>query len=228
MIALSDADGTLRLYSPPKEENRDYNVTMVEAPGWTPMDVPCVRLDDLLAERGVDRVDLMKMDVEGAEPRVLAGGADRLGAGVVRHLIVEVNGPRLVACGSSPAAPRRAARRARLLPRRALRRPGRPRRARLLGPRPDTRARPLLRPPPGTVARVSLRLDRPGPGAYDGRSFRPRLLPTDRPSRDDHSQRRNPRIPRPLDGRRPAPPSRRPARARGGRGQPRPRPPHPA
>jgi hypothetical protein len=45
----------------------------------------------------------MKMDVEGAEPRVLDGGAEHLKRGVVRHLIVEVNGPRLTECGSSPA-----------------------------------------------------------------------------------------------------------------------------
>jgi FkbM family methyltransferase len=102
MLALSDADGALRLYMPPASEHRDYNVTCVARADWTAMDVPCRRLDECLSEWGVERIDLMKMDVEGAEPRVLAGGARRLCAGAVRHLIVEVNGPRLTEGGSSP------------------------------------------------------------------------------------------------------------------------------
>jgi len=103
MLALSDTDGALRLHVPPASENRDYNVTCVAREGWTAIDVPCRRLDDCLSEWRVERVDLMKMDVEGAEPRVLAGGALRLREGAVRHLIVEVNGPRLMEGGSSPA-----------------------------------------------------------------------------------------------------------------------------
>ena len=46
----------------------------------------------------------MKIDVEGAEPRVLAGGAVHLARGTVRHAMIEINGPRLVEAGSSPAA----------------------------------------------------------------------------------------------------------------------------
>ena len=46
----------------------------------------------------------MKIDVEGAEPRVLAGGAAHLAKGIVRHAMIEINGPRLVEAGSSPAA----------------------------------------------------------------------------------------------------------------------------
>ena len=52
----------------------------------------------------VTRIDLMKIDVEGSEPRVLAGGAKHLARGVVRHAMIEINGPRLVEAGSSPAA----------------------------------------------------------------------------------------------------------------------------
>jgi hypothetical protein len=57
-----------------------------------------------LPEWQVVSIDLMKMDVEGAEPRVLAGGAEALERGLVRHLICEVNGPRLTEAGSSPTA----------------------------------------------------------------------------------------------------------------------------
>lgn len=103
-LALADTDGTLRLYTPPTREARDYNVTMMPRPDWIPVDVPCGRLDDHLAGWKVPRIDLMKIDVEGAEPRVFAGGTDALRAGVVRHIMVEVNGPRLVEGGSSPRA----------------------------------------------------------------------------------------------------------------------------
>jgi FkbM family methyltransferase len=103
MIALSDANGSLRLYVPPASEHRDYNVTFAPIPGFQPVDVPCRRLDDCLADWRLTRVDVMKIDVEGAEPLVIAGGAGRLKKGVVRHLIVEVNGPRLTDGGSSPA-----------------------------------------------------------------------------------------------------------------------------
>ena len=101
-IALGDTDGQLRLYLPPATESRPHNVTSLPQPGWTPFDVPCYRLDDCLAKWEVNSIDLMKMDVEGSEPRVLAGGSKALAAGVVKHMIVEVNGPRLADAGSSP------------------------------------------------------------------------------------------------------------------------------
>jgi FkbM family methyltransferase len=42
--------------------------------------VPAVTIDDLLAARGWPRVSLMKIDVQGAESRVLAGAGETLGA----------------------------------------------------------------------------------------------------------------------------------------------------
>ena len=70
MIALSDVNGTLELYTPAENEKRDHNATCVPQSDWTSVYVPCRRLDECLAEWKVDRIDLMKMDVEG-------GGATR-------------------------------------------------------------------------------------------------------------------------------------------------------
>jgi hypothetical protein len=102
MIALGEEPGTLRLFVPPLSERRDYNVTYIPRADWLALDVACRKLDECVAEWDIRNIDLMKMDVEGAEPRVLAGGAESLRSGIVKHLIVEVNGPRLSEGGSSP------------------------------------------------------------------------------------------------------------------------------
>ena len=101
-VALADTSGVLRLYSPADQEARDYNVTLLPQDGWNVVEVAARPLDDLITEWGLPTFDLMKMDVEGGEPGVLRGGSERLAAGAVRHLITEVNGPRLAEVGSSP------------------------------------------------------------------------------------------------------------------------------
>ena len=45
------------------------------------VDVPVRRLDDCLAEWKVDRVDLLKIDVEGHEGKVFAGAERPLASG---------------------------------------------------------------------------------------------------------------------------------------------------
>jgi FkbM family methyltransferase len=101
---LSERDGSLPLYVPRADSYRDYNATLLRRPEWTAVEIPVRRLDDCLDLWRVERIDLMKIDVEGAEPRVLAGGADHLSQGVIRHVMIEINGPRLVEAGSSPTA----------------------------------------------------------------------------------------------------------------------------
>jgi len=63
-------------------------------------DVPVERLDDLLAREGLERVDVLKLDVEGAEAAVLAG-ASRTLAQSRPLLLVEVFDDALRAQGSS-------------------------------------------------------------------------------------------------------------------------------
>jgi FkbM family methyltransferase len=99
---LANLRGSFVLHIPPAR--LDYNATVLPREEWPPVEVPTRTLDDLVCEWGVDRIDLMKIDVEGAEPLVIAGGSAALARGVVRHAMIEVNGPRLLEAGHGPAA----------------------------------------------------------------------------------------------------------------------------
>jgi FkbM family methyltransferase len=59
-------------------------------------------LDDFTRSAGVDRLDVMKVDVEGFETAVLRGSAATL-ARLRPSLLLEVSDRQLAACGSSPA-----------------------------------------------------------------------------------------------------------------------------
>ena len=60
-------------------------------------------LDDVLDDAGVGHVDLLKMDIEGAEARALVGLRRRLAAHAVDRILLEVHPYHLRDLGSSPA-----------------------------------------------------------------------------------------------------------------------------
>jgi FkbM family methyltransferase len=65
--------------------------------------VEATTLDDHCDRHGIDRIDLLKIDVEGAELDVLRGGAALLGARRVGVVLFEVSLPQTIALGHSPA-----------------------------------------------------------------------------------------------------------------------------
>lgn len=100
-IGLSDREGELRLFVPP-EEYGNHDPSVVEyCEGMTPITVPVRRLDDVLAELEVPRIDLLKVDVEAHEPEVFAGCDSLLRSGAVRTIFCEFNDPLLRQRGSS-------------------------------------------------------------------------------------------------------------------------------
>ena len=54
------------------------------------LEVPVTTLDVFAAERKLDRIDLLKMDVQGTEPAVLAGAAALLSRGAIEVVYTEV------------------------------------------------------------------------------------------------------------------------------------------
>lgn len=86
--ALYDRDGTLTLHFTSSFAAGSFVSDAVDE--GVAHEVPARRLDSWVAEEGLDRVDLVKLDVEGAEARVLDGAT----ATIERHrphLVVEFN-----------------------------------------------------------------------------------------------------------------------------------------
>ncbi|MBP7148922.1 MAG: FkbM family methyltransferase [Acidobacteria bacterium] len=73
------------------------------AAGQSVLRVGTRRVDDVLAELGIGHVDLVKMDVEGAERVALEGMRGVLGRSRPA-ILMEINPPQLRAAGDSPSA----------------------------------------------------------------------------------------------------------------------------
>jgi FkbM family methyltransferase len=70
----------------------------------TGLKVNSVGLDDYLGKEMIKRVDLLKIDVEGAEETVLRGAQKSLQAKLIKTVICEINEGALAEFNSSPAA----------------------------------------------------------------------------------------------------------------------------
>ncbi len=101
-VAVAETRGKLCLYAPPEDEHRDFNVSLIPVDGYRQLDVPATPLDELWESWGCQTAQLLKIDVEGAEPIALRGGAKVLSSGKVKHVFTEVNGYYLPKVGSSP------------------------------------------------------------------------------------------------------------------------------
>jgi FkbM family methyltransferase len=62
--------------------------------GGVRVEVEMVTLDDMVEKHSVTRIDLMKIDVEGYEESVLAGGERAIG--MTRRIVMEYHGPEIL------------------------------------------------------------------------------------------------------------------------------------
>ena len=99
--ALTDANGSFE-YSVSVQEPMLSSLVARTDVDTRPIRVQGVRLDDYFLANGIKRADVIKLDLEGAEPQALDGMFSLLGS--ARLLIFEVNEPQLEAIGIDPVA----------------------------------------------------------------------------------------------------------------------------
>jgi FkbM family methyltransferase len=101
-----DASVSLNTYGDDSNELSNYGVVMstqVAPSGMRVFDVRTRPLDTVLDEAGVGHVDLLKMDVEGAEGRAIAGLSRRLARGDIERILIELHPAYLQERGESAA-----------------------------------------------------------------------------------------------------------------------------
>lgn len=99
-IGLSNQPGHLPIYL--DESFHNHSPTMVSLGTKEYARVEVRTLDDLLEERKIERVDLLKLDVEGYELKVLTGAVRSLAQGRIRAIMIEFNEFWLLKAGTSP------------------------------------------------------------------------------------------------------------------------------
>jgi len=102
--AVGDREGTITLYI--NRSNRADNRVHPSLGAETAeaVDVPLTTLDAYCAARGIDRVDAVKMDIQGAEVAALAGFRKTLTNLKPRWMLIEFSPEHLRGAGSSPEA----------------------------------------------------------------------------------------------------------------------------
>ncbi|MGR7995866.1 MULTISPECIES: FkbM family methyltransferase [unclassified Xanthobacter] len=101
---LADAAGRASLFHNPVGDDPQAFSLVNDGAATEAEEVEITTLDQLVADLSLPRVDVIKIDVEGAEQRVLAGGM----ATISTHhplIIFEMNCPALLSSGGDPAAP---------------------------------------------------------------------------------------------------------------------------
>jgi FkbM family methyltransferase len=104
-MAASDAPGVLRLreYEGRANDSGNFGLVDAEAAGnpCRQFEVTASPIDDVLDRAGIDQVDLLKMDIEGAEGRALTGLRRALADRRIKFLVLEVHPEYLKGQGTS-------------------------------------------------------------------------------------------------------------------------------
>jgi FkbM family methyltransferase len=97
--AVAEKAGFIEI--PKRLESSNYSLASASPDGTIRMQA--LRLDDFAEEHGIDRIDFMKIDIEGSETNALKGAAKLFRSGTVRKMLLEFNPFWLKKMGSSAA-----------------------------------------------------------------------------------------------------------------------------
>lgn len=98
---VSDSEGVARIYFAGTDNS---GMSSLERRTNEFQDVVTTTLDMFAREKGLDGIDLLKIDVEGHELKVLQGANGLLAQGKIKYLFVEINYTTLRAGNTSPNA----------------------------------------------------------------------------------------------------------------------------
>lgn len=98
--AVCDQLGSIELRL--QNDDSEGNSLVSFRANWPSVQVPAVTIDGYLASNGIARVDVLKIDVEGAEAMVIKGAEKLLTSLAPPLLIIESNPITLKAAGCSP------------------------------------------------------------------------------------------------------------------------------
>ena len=90
-LALSDQAHSLTLFVPPKSYGNHNPSTAQYCNDMIAQKIPATTLDRCFENLGLNSIDLLKIDVEGHELRVLLGGQRCIGEGRVKRILCEFN-----------------------------------------------------------------------------------------------------------------------------------------
>ena len=100
-VAVSDVPGTVKLYL--SDENMGDHRIYGEDTGREAVEVPMVVLDDFLASCGSRKVDVVKMDIQGAEEKAIAGMERILAENAELSILTEFWPWGVRRCGGDPS-----------------------------------------------------------------------------------------------------------------------------
>jgi FkbM family methyltransferase len=91
--AVTREGGTVQLnfFSGEHRDNEGMNYITTERRSAESIEVDSVSVDDFCHQHGIDRIDLMKIDVQGGEPAVLAGAREMINRKAIRSIYFELN-----------------------------------------------------------------------------------------------------------------------------------------
>jgi len=102
-LAVSNASGKTKINIAGREVNNQGRASLVDAPAaFAQVEVETITLDEFVLREGIEHIDLIKVDIEGAEPLMIQGAQKVLNSPEAPDLIVECNYLALAPSGMKP------------------------------------------------------------------------------------------------------------------------------